>query len=193
MITFDKVEIGYLKTLIRIDQVALQKGQVYALIGANGAGKSTLMKSIYGNLPLRNGTIELNGRELSQMTIEEKAKNIAFVDAHFKGIDFLTIQDYVALGRTPYTNFMGELSKSDLIKTHEAILTVGLLHKLNESTIQLSDGERQLSSVARALAQTPQLLLLDEPTAFLDYGNRKKLIQTFNFICWQYWRWSRIA
>jgi iron complex transport system ATP-binding protein len=178
MIRFEKVKIGYKETLLTIDQLALEKGRVYALIGANGSGKSTFMKSIHGNLPLLQGKIELNGIELNKLTIAEKSTRIAFVDAHFRGIDHLTVYEYVALGRTPHTNFMGTLKQPDRAIIDRSIHRVGIPHKAHVLTTQLSDGERQLCAVARALAQSPVFLLLDEPTAFLDYGNRKSLLTT---------------
>jgi iron complex transport system ATP-binding protein len=171
MIRFDKVIVGYNEALLTIDQLALEKGRVYALIGANGSGKSTFMKSIHGNLPLLQGKIELDGIELCKLTIAEKTTRIAFVDAHFRGIDHLTVYEYVALGRTPYTNFMGTLNQNDHAIIARSIDRVGISHKARALTTQLSDGERQLCAVARALAQSPVFLLLDEPTAFLDYGN----------------------
>lgn len=180
MIRFEKVKIGYNETLLTIDQLTLEKGSVYALIGANGSGKSTFMKSVHGNLPLLHGKIELDGRELSKLTIAERSTRIAFVDAHFRGIDHLTVYEYVALGRTPHTNFMGTLDQNDHVVIARSIDRVGISHKAHALTLQLSDGERQLCAVARALAQCPVFLLLDEPTAFLDYGNRKSLLTTLN-------------
>jgi iron complex transport system ATP-binding protein len=180
MIRFDKVIVGYNEALLTIDQLALEKGRVYALIGANGSGKSTFMKSIHGNLPLLQGKIELDGIELCKLTIAEKSTRIAFVDAHFRGIDHLTVYEYVALGRTPHTNFMGTLHQNDHAIIARSIDRVGIQHKAHILTTQLSDGERQLCAVARALAQSPVFLLLDEPTAFLDYGNRKSLLTTLN-------------
>jgi iron complex transport system ATP-binding protein len=180
MIRFDKVIVGYNEALLTIDQLALEKGRVYALIGANGSGKSTFMKSIHGNSPLLQGKIDFDGIELSKLTIVEKSTRIAFVDAHFRGIDHLTVYEYVALGRTPYTNFMGTLNQNDHAIIARSIDRVGISHKARALTTQLSDGERQLCAVARALAQSPVFLLLDEPTAFLDYGNRKSLLTTLN-------------
>jgi iron complex transport system ATP-binding protein len=180
MIRFDKVIVGYNEALLTIDNLALEKGRVHALIGANGSGKSTFMKSIHGNLPLLQGKIELDGIELSKLTIAEKSTRIAFVDAHFRGIDHLTVYEYVALGRTPHTNFMGTLNQNDHAIISRSIDRVGISHKAQALTTQLSDGERQLCAVARALAQSPVFLLLDEPTAFLDYGNRKSLLTTLS-------------
>jgi iron complex transport system ATP-binding protein len=129
---------------------------------------------------LLQGKIELDGIELCKLTIAEKSTRIAFVDAHFRGIDHLTVYEYVALGRTPHTNFMGTLHQNDHAIIARSIDRVGIQHKAHILTTQLSDGERQLCAVARALAQSPVFLLLDEPTAFLDYGNRKSLLTTLN-------------
>ena len=182
MITFEQVEVGYERTLLRVDGIVMNSGQVYALIGANGSGKSTFMKTVCGTVPLIKGKITLNTQVISSMSSVAKSKSIAFVDAHFRGVDFLSVYEYVALGRTPHTDFMGNLTDMDHEKTKSAIQRVGMSSKINESTIKLSDGERQLIAIARAIAQEPRFILLDEPTAFLDYGNRKRLLKTLSQI-----------
>lgn len=182
MITFERVEVGYDQTLLCADSIVMNSGLVYALIGANGSGKSTFMKTVCGTIPLIKGRITLNTQEISSMSSAAKSKSIAFVDAHFRGVDFLSVYEYVSLGRTPHTDFMGNLTDMDREKTKSAIQRVGMSSKINESTVKLSDGERQLISIARAIAQEPRFILLDEPTAFLDYGNRKKLLKTLSEI-----------
>lgn len=180
MIRFEEVKIGYHETLLTIEDLSLDKGRVYALIGANGSGKSTLMKTILGSIPLLDGRIKMAGRDLVRLTFADKSKHISFVDAHFRGIDHLSVYEYVSLGRAPYTNFMGKLNRSDHEIITRSIERVGLAHKTHSITTQLSDGERQLCAVARAISQSPDFLLLDEPTAFLDYGNRKSLLDMLN-------------
>ena len=177
MLAFENVQIGYRHQILGVQNIRLVSGKCYALIGANGSGKSTLLKTISGETPLLSGQILLNQQSISRMTVAEKSKELAFVDAHFRGIDFLTVYDYVALARTPYTNFLGTLQTKDHEIISTSIKKVGLWSKQMTFTSELSDGERQLISIARAIAQSPKVLLMDEPTAFLDYGNRLRLIE----------------
>jgi len=176
MIRFEKAIIGYTSTLIQIDSIELQSGSIYALIGANGSGKSTLLNSILGKQKLINGSIIIDGIDSLSLTPKQLSKKIAYVESKFDGVEFLTVNDYIALGRTPYTDAFGRLKAEDNEKISEAISMMNLERFSNRFTTQLSDGERQLAATARALAQATPVIILDEPTAFLDYGNRKKLI-----------------
>ncbi len=178
MLGFEDVHIGYTKKILGVQNLQLSRGKCYALIGANGVGKSTFLKTICGQISAIQGQITLNNQRLDTMSTSEKSKAIAFVDTHFKGVDFLSVYEYVALARTPYTNFLGTLHENDHEIIASSIQKLGLWSKRDAVTTELSDGERQLISIARAIAQTPNVLLMDEPTAFLDYGNRLRLIET---------------
>jgi len=182
MIQFNTVEIGYKQALLTINKLELKKGEVYALIGSNGSGKSTLLNTILKKNPVLSGNVYLNSTVLSSYSVTELAKTIAFVDSKFDGIDHLTVADYIALGRTPYTNALGRLHTEDHTIIDAAIEKLNLGTFRNRETLKLSDGERQMVSIARAICQSTPIILLDEPTAFLDYGNRKKLIETLSGI-----------
>lgn len=177
MIDLKQVEIGYKSLLFTIDELQLVKGKMYALIGANGAGKTTFLQSITGiNAPLK-GEILISGTPISTLNRIEKAKTISYVGSKFDGVDYLKVKDYIALGRTPYTNVLGRLDETDLQVINETISLLHLEDLQNNFTTELSDGERQLSAIARAISQQTEIIILDEPTAFLDYANRKKVME----------------
>lgn len=180
MIKFQGVHIGYKEKLMVISNLDLECGKMYALIGSNGSGKSTLLNTILGSLPILGGKLSINNRESSVLSKHDLAKTIAFVDSKFDGIEHLTVYDYVALGRTPYTNAIGRLTEEDRSIIDSSIEKLQLNQFKDRETSKLSDGERQMVSIARAICQTTPIILLDEPTAFLDYGNRKKLIGILN-------------
>lgn len=177
MIRFEKAQIGYTNTLIEIDSIELRSGCIYALIGANGSGKSTLLNSILGKQKLINGSIIIDSIDSLNLAPKQLSKKIAYVESKFDGVEFLTVKDYIALGRTPYTDAFGRLKAEDIEIISEAVSMMNLERFSDRFTTQLSDGERQLAATARALAQATPVIILDEPTAFLDYGNRKKLIE----------------
>ncbi len=177
MIDLKNIEIGHKSVLFKIDDLQLVKGKMYALIGANGSGKTTFLQSITGiNKPLK-GEVMVFDNSISKLNRIEKAKTISFVGSKFDGIDYLKVKDYIALGRTPYTNALGRLDETDLKVVNETIELLQLDHLKNKFTTELSDGERQLAAIARAITQQTEIIILDEPTAFLDYANRKKVME----------------
>ncbi len=177
MIRFEQIKIGYTQALIEIQSLTLNAGKVYALVGRNGIGKSTFLNSIIGQVPLLSGRLFLNEIELQKISRFELPKLIAYVESRFDGVEYLSVFYYLALGRSPYTNSFGSLNESDKQIIMQVIADLNLDHLLKKGTSEISDGERQLCAVARALIQTTPIILLDEPTAFLDYLNRQKLIQ----------------
>lgn len=182
MIQFNNVEIGYKQALLQVNKLELKKGEVYALIGSNGSGKSTLLNTILKKTPVLKGDIFLNSTSVASYSVNALAKTIAFVESKFDGIEHLNVVDYIGLGRTPYTNSFGRLRSEDYTIIDAAIEKLNLGKFRNRETLKLSDGERQMISIARAICQSTPIILLDEPTAFLDYGNRKKLIETLSGI-----------
>jgi iron complex transport system ATP-binding protein len=176
MIEIRAGKIGYKKVLLEIQNLHLPSGSIYALIGANGAGKSTLLNTLTGKTKLLEGEISIAERNLNTVSERERSRLIAFVESSFSGVQYLRLEAYVLLGRSPYTDAFGRNSKEDMRIATEAISLFGLDKYHNTDTSELSDGERQLAAIARAIAQDTPIILLDEPTAFLDYGNRKRLI-----------------
>lgn len=180
MIQFKETEIGYNKPLIKIPELKLISGEIYALIGANGSGKTTFLNCLIGKMKLMCGDLTIDGKSSTHYSSKKLARKIAFVESKFDGVDFLTVRDYISLGRAPYTDAFGRLNSSDRDHVAKALRILQLDGYSERLTKKLSDGERQLTAIARALAQTTPIIILDEPTAFLDYGNRKKLIETLS-------------
>jgi iron complex transport system ATP-binding protein len=179
MIKFKNIQVGYAQVLLEIDDLALEAGRVYALIGRNGSGKSTLLKTIIGQLPLLGGQIEIGDHSINQLIKDhvQRAREIAYVASMFEGVDALTLQAYVALGRLPYLGALGRLQPEDQDKIDEILARLDLSKLAAKPTPQLSDGERQLGSLARAMVQDTPIMVLDEPASFLDYFNRELLLE----------------
>ncbi|MDH4471231.1 MAG: ABC transporter ATP-binding protein [Fluviicola sp.] len=181
MLEMRQVNIGRTKTLYSIDEVTLHPGKLYALIGANGAGKSTLLDAIaLGDY--RSGEIRLNNSSIANLSLRERALSVALVESRFHGSEYLSTQEYLDLGRFPHTGFQGLLSDSDKAVVNRVVEQLQLEHLLKQSTSTLSDGERQRASIARALIQETVVILLDEPTSFLDYPNKRAIMQLLKTI-----------
>jgi iron complex transport system ATP-binding protein len=136
-------------------------------VGCNGAGKSTLLRAITSN----DGTL-IDGTPLGNLSVEQVAKSIAIVTTERIRIENLLVEDLVAMGRAPYTNWVGHLQDIDREIVSEAIDAVGMGNFVGRDTASLSDGELQRVMIARAIAQQTPIILLDEPTAFLDIPTR---------------------
>ncbi len=150
-------------------------GQLTALIGRNGAGKSTLLRAIAGLNRRYGGTIRLAGRDMRTMDSAETARTLAFVGTDRTRVGALRCRDIVAIGRAPYTNWLGHMQEVDRRAVDEAIESVGMTDYADQSTDRMSDGECQRIMIARALAQATPVMLLDEPTSFLDLPGRYEL------------------
>ena len=151
---------------------SLPKGTVACLVGANGVGKSTLMRTLSGFQPALRGEARIEGRALEEYTPRELSEKIGVVLTERESVPELTVEEVVAIGRVPYTNFWGRLTAADCRAVDEAIALVGIEHLRHKKIGRVSDGERQKAMIAKALAQQTSVILLDEPTAFLDYGSK---------------------
>ena len=154
----------------------LRAGELTCLLGANGAGKSTLLRTLSASQPSLGGELTLLGKPLKDYTEKERSRTIGVVltDKTFAG--GLSVYELVALGRQPHTGFFGRLTKEDKRIVQEAMENVGIAHKSRNYTAELSDGERQKVMIAKALVQECPLILLDEPTAFLDVVSRIEIM-----------------
>lgn len=157
--------------------VSLYAGELVCLLGANGIGKSTLLRTISGVQLALRGTIEINGRDLTDYSSKELSKLIGIVYTDRTLAGALTVEELVSLGRQPYTGFFGRLDADDRQVVADAIESVGMSHKTHDYVATLSDGERQKAMIARALAQETPIIILDEPTAFLDVASRIETMQ----------------
>ena len=151
---------------------SLPKGTMACLVGANGVGKSTLMRTLSGFQPALRGEVRIEGRALEEYTPRELSEKIGVVLTERESVPELTVEEVVAIGRAPYTNFWGRLTAADHRAVDEAIALVGIEHLRHKKIGRVSDGERQKAMIAKALAQQTSVILLDEPTAFLDYGSK---------------------
>lgn len=176
MITTTNLHIGYKRSLLEVPDLQLETG-VYILIGKNGSGKSTFLKTLTGTIPPVTGTISLDGKSVHELSEVERPKKIAFVQTQFPVVDFLKVQEYLALGRSPHTAFFGKLSDHDKALVQNALKTLDIEHLADRFTNELSDGERQMVAIARTFAQGTEIIALDEPTAFLDYQNKSEIVQ----------------
>ncbi len=179
MIVFENTIIGHHQPLISIESLSLQTGAIYALIGRNGAGKSSLLHTMTGHVTALAGHIYINGHEVHtfQKNSRLRAEQIAFVTSTFTGVEVLTLRAYVSLGRIPYLGALGRMRTLDHQIVDAALEQLNIAHLASSYTNQLSDGERQLASLARAFVQDTPLLILDEPTSFLDIFNKKLLVE----------------
>lgn len=163
---------GETTTLLSDLNLSLESGELVALLGQNGAGKSTLIKALtFATQPIE-GKILLHGVDFNTLMQSERAKLLAIVSTERIHAGALTVSELVALGRQPYTGFLGRLSDDDHAIVADAIHSVGMDHKAESYVANLSDGERQKVMIARALAQHTPIIVLDEPTAFLDAASR---------------------
>ncbi len=156
----------------------LFRGQVTALLGSNGAGKSTLLKTLCGLLPPLEGDVFIEGRPLGDYSPGELAGRIGVVLTERTQAGGISVYDLVALGRYPHTGFFGTLREQDHAIIRAALETVGIADKAQRFVSELSDGERQKAFIAKVLAQECPIILLDEPTAFLDVTSRMETMVT---------------
>ncbi|WP_443702668.1 ABC transporter ATP-binding protein [Prevotella sp.] len=161
----------------------LHKGRLTCLIGANGAGKSTLLRTISAFQPKLGGDILIRDRKLESFSREELARLIGVVLTERPSVQHLTARQMVAMGRSPYTGFFGRLSDEDNAVVTESMRMVGIEHLAERMVHSLSDGERQKMMTAKALAQQTDVIFLDEPTAFLDYGSKVDTLQMLHQLC----------
>nr|WP_255702267.1 ABC transporter ATP-binding protein [Flavobacterium sp. WG47] len=148
--------------------IDLENGKLIALVGANGIGKSTLLRTLTGIQKPLGGTVALNGRDIFSYQPLDLAQNLSLVLTESLPPSNLTVFELIALGRQPYTNWLGKLSNDDLEKVNEAIALTHIEHLIDKRHYEISDGQLQVVLIARALAQDTPLIILDEPTTHLD-------------------------
>ena len=172
-----QLTVGYDgKPLIRDITIGIARGEIVTLIGPNGAGKSTILKSITRQLKAIGGTVALDGQNLSGLSHKELATRMAVVLTQRMKPELMTCRDIVATGRYPYTGRLGLLTKRDEEKVSEAMEIVHALELSNRDFNAVSDGQRQRILLARAICQEPEIIILDEPTSYLDIRHKLELL-----------------
>lgn len=181
-IRLDRLRIGYPAkggTRVVADGLCadIHAGELTCLLGANGVGKSTLLRTLAAFQPKLGGHICLDGRELDTYTDRQLARLVSVVLTEKCDIRHMYVSELVALGRSPYTGFWGTLDDHDRQVVAQAIERVGIAHLAGRMVHTLSDGERQKVMIAKALAQQTPVIILDEPTAFLDFPSKVEMMQ----------------
>lgn len=162
--------------------IDLFAGELTALVGVNGVGKSTLLRTMAGLQNALAGEVLLNGQPLQGMRAAERARNLAMVLTGRPRTGNLNVESLVALGRHPWTDRWGNATQQDREVVDQALWRTGILHMRKKKVDTCSDGEYQKVLIARALAQDTPVILLDEPTAFLDLPNRAEVVRTLHKI-----------
>lgn len=173
----DHMAVGYHGIpLIRNIDIRVRKGEILSLIGPNGSGKSTILKSIIRQLNLINGTVYLDGRNMSCMSEQHIAQRLSILMTDHIHPELMSCEDIVATGRYPYTGRLGLLTDADREKVQEAMKLVHAEELAHCDFSQISDGQRQRILLARAICQDPEIIVLDEPTSFLDIRYKLELL-----------------
>ncbi|MBQ1630596.1 MAG: ABC transporter ATP-binding protein, partial [Firmicutes bacterium] len=171
------LSVGYNKNVLIHDIcLDIKKGEIVTLIGPNGAGKSTILKSITRQLEIIGGQVMFDTKEIRSISYKELSKKMAVVLTERLKTELLTCHDIVATGRYPYTGRLGILSKEDEDKVDEALKAVNALDLGNRDFNAISDGQKQRILLARAICQEPEVIILDEPTSFLDIRYKLELL-----------------
>ena len=175
MLKLERVHIGYEHTLFDLHSINIEPGSFVGIIGANGTGKSTFLNTLIN--PEEQQQIQFNQNNWTKLSVKERSYFVTLIDNHFLGFPNLSTQEYIEFGRIPHTGITGILSPEDQAIVTKNIQRFNLEQLANKPTSSLSDGERQRAGLARALVQETPLILLDEPTAFLDYPTKKEVMQ----------------
>jgi len=168
-----------------LDEVSLtlEKGEILTLLGPNGAGKSTLLKCMLGLLKPQKGEIKLCGNILSEMIERQRAACVGYVQQTYSTSFGYTVFDYVLMGRSPFLGLFERPKAEDRTAVRKALADMGIEHLSERSINDLSGGERQQAMIARVIVGNPKAVLLDEPTAHLDYGNQLRTLRMIKTLC----------
>ncbi len=175
------VTCGYYKKIV-VEDISFEvgKGEILCILGPNGVGKTTLFKTILGFLKLKGGRILLNSQDIAAWSRKDFAKAIGYIpQAHVPPFPY-KVRDVVVMGRTAHLGSFSSPSYKDYEMADDIIESLGISHLKDNIYTEISGGERQLVLIARALAQNPKILIMDEPTSNLDYGNQIRILQHIN-------------
>jgi iron complex transport system ATP-binding protein len=156
---------------------SLAPGEVLCVLGPNGGGKTTLFRTVLGLIPKHSGSIELAGGPVESLSREEAARLAGYVPQGHSAYFAFTLREFVLMGRTSRIGTFSTPSKADVEIVERTLESLGIAELADKPVTEISAGERQLALVARALAQEPKLLVMDEPTASLDFGNQVRVLE----------------
>ena len=181
ILTFESLEIGY--TSGKIKNVLLpplnasaEEGELIAIIGKNGIGKSTLLRTIAGLQPLIAGNLQVAGRSINDYSRIQLSGKIGYVSTEIVKVSNMKVYDLVTLGRFPHTDWFGRIDSFNHEAVIDALIKAGMIDFINRPVTELSDGERQRAMIAMVLAQDAIIMVMDEPTAFLDISSKYEII-----------------
>jgi iron complex transport system ATP-binding protein len=173
ILSADKLTIGYPTSRVgEIDQISFSVGEIFCLLGPNGCGKTTLFKTLLGLIPPLAGEVRLNDQNLSDLRRDELAKRLAYVPQSLASPFAFSVEEIVVMGRNAHRSAFAPPSKKDRQISFEALGLMGIAHLAHRQVTTLSGGQRQLVGIARAIAQESSIIIMDEPTASLDFGNQ---------------------
>ena len=165
------------RTIFHDVSFGIESGEIISILGPNGAGKSTLLNCIANLLTPSTGEILLEGKPMNKLSLNEIARIIGYVpQPHTPAYDY-TVRDFTVMGRTPYIGLFSKPKQEDYDLADGALKQLGIYHLADKPYTQISGGERQQVTIARVLVQQPKLILLDEPTSHLDYGNQIRTVK----------------
>lgn len=176
MLTHD-LAIGYAKPLISNINLTLPKNSLTCLVGANGIGKTTFLRTLAGLQRPLSGYVEIDGNAISTLSPAQISRLVSVVLTDKVADSLITVYELVAMGRMPYTGFLGRLSDDDQKIVSDSISRLGIDNISDCRLQEISDGQRQRAFIARALAQQTRIIILDEPTAFLDFRSRAEVME----------------
>ena len=165
------------RTIFRGVDFNVAQGEILSILGPNGSGKTTLLNCIANLYSPDSGEILLNGRPMSRMSLRRVARVIGYVPQIHTPAYAFSVREFAVMGRTPYIGAFAMPGAEDYRIADEALERMGIAHLRDKPYTEISGGERQQVTIARVIAQKPQLILLDEPTAHLDYGNQHRVVQ----------------
>ncbi len=169
--------VGYNGNILIHDiNIEIEKGKILSLIGPNGAGKSTILKSITRQISKIHGTVWIDNKEISKWSLKDMAQNVAVVLTDRIRPEMMSCAEVVAMGRYPYTNLTGKLTPDDKEIVRQALERVNAMELASKDFTTLSDGQKQRILLARAICQEPEVIVLDEPTAYLDIRHKIELL-----------------
>jgi iron complex transport system ATP-binding protein len=187
ILSIESLKIGYISgrkqhILLPPIDVSAEKGELIAVIGRNGIGKSTLLRTITGLQKPLGGEILFDGKNIADYSLMERAQKVGFISTEVINVSNMRVYDLVALGRFPHTNWIGKIEKEDHEAIVDALRMTSMSTFTNRFVAELSDGERQKAMIARILAQDTGVMIMDEPTAFLDVGSKYEIFHLLNIL-----------